>query len=323
MLGRVDLAYIGSGAQEPAVSLGEDPRIRLHRLIASRGVHRLRAYVRARRMGVPAAFARGVSPELLESRGLLDAGRYERIVADGPTAAAALILLDHLEQVVYNAHNLESELRPKLDGFRREFGSTELLRRFEQGLFERSVETWLPSTRDITGARVFAPTARLRLIPNVIDVGAVAPVSRSGERRLVFVADFTYEPNRNGLRFLLRDVMPRVHEREPRARVAIVGRGVGRSEASRPGVESGDCLDSVQPAYEASDCAVVPLLENSGSPLKLIEGMAYGLPVVSTSVAGRGLGAARPGVHYLEADMPSNSRMRSSGCSRRKGGTSG
>jgi glycosyltransferase involved in cell wall biosynthesis len=46
---------------------------------------------------------------------------------------------------------------------------------------------------------------------------------------------------------------------------------------------------------------VVPLLEGGGSPLKFIEGLAYGLPVVATPRAAAGIDG-RAGVHYLEAE---------------------
>ncbi|MGZ4200463.1 MAG: glycosyltransferase, partial [Thermoleophilaceae bacterium] len=40
------------------------------------------------------------------------------------------------------------------------------------------------------------------------------------------------------------------------------------------------------------------------SPLKFVEALAYGLPVVATSHAAAGLEAARAGEHYREADGP-------------------
>jgi polysaccharide biosynthesis protein PslH len=44
---------------------------------------------------------------------------------------------------------------------------------------------------------------------------------------------------------------------------------------------------------------VVPITEGAGSPIKFIEALAYGVPVVATPTAARGLDVA-PGVHYSE-----------------------
>ena len=48
----------------------------------------------------------------------------------------------------------------------------------------------------------------------------------------------------------------------------------------------------------------MPLLTGGGSPLKFVEALAYGLPVVATPHAAAGLEAARAGEHYREADGP-------------------
>ncbi len=50
-------------------------------------------------------------------------------------------------------------------------------------------------------------------------------------------------------------------------------------------------------------CAVVPLLQGGGTPLKFVEALAHGLPVVATTRAAAGL-AAVDGEHCLLADGP-------------------
>ena len=78
--------------------------------------------------------------------------------------------------MVYSAHNLESAV-PDRTGAR---GSA--CEAFERRLLERSAETWMPSRRDLEGARALAPAARLRLVPNVVDVAAVEPRRRRAAR---------------------------------------------------------------------------------------------------------------------------------------------
>jgi glycosyltransferase involved in cell wall biosynthesis len=48
-------------------------------------------------------------------------------------------------------------------------------------------------------------------------------------------------------------------------------------------------------------CAVVPLRSGGGSPLKFIEALAYGVPVVATPRAAAGLRVS-PGEHYVQAE---------------------
>ena len=84
-------------------------------------------------------------------------------------------------------------------------------------------------------ARELCPDANLRYVPNVVDVAAITPVAPAvGERRALFVASFSYVPNRNGLRFLLDEVFPLVWTQLPDARLALVGGGLEQPPSARP-----------------------------------------------------------------------------------------
>ena len=158
------------------------------------------------------------------------------------------------------------------------------------------------SEADIAAARELCPGARLRYVPNVVDVAAIEPVRRlAGERRAVFVASFAYEPNRNGLRFLLDEVFPRVWAELPDARLTLVGGGLEEPPARDPRVEAIGFVDGSRTAYASARCAVVPLLQGGGTPLKFVEALAYGLPVIATPRAAAGLDV-RDGEHCLLAE---------------------
>lgn len=296
----VEVAYVEFDGTDPDSTLESDPRISLVRLQASRGLRRAVSYGRARAAGVPRSLARGVSAELVAAgRG---AHAYDRVVADGPTAAAALILVGADEGVIYNAHNVESGFRATLSSVRRDYGSPERLRRFEQNLISRALETWLPSRQDVRSAQVLAPEGRFRYVPNVVDVAAIDVVPRARSSRVLFVADFSYEPNANAARFLVDEVMPRLWARVPAAELALVGRDLELRPPTDPRIHVRGFVPSLDEEYGKAACVVVPLLQGGGSPLKMIEAMAFGLPVVATPLAGAGLEEALAGVHYLEAD---------------------
>ncbi|MGH2853386.1 MAG: glycosyltransferase family 4 protein, partial [Solirubrobacteraceae bacterium] len=233
-----------------------------------------------------------------------------RVIADGPVAAAALRRLGRTRPVIYNAHNFESGFRHELSGAGRVgsangMGSARALRAFEGALLERAHESWMASEADVASARELRPTARLRYVPNVVDVAAIAPVQPlQQEQRAIFVANFAYEPNRNGLRFLLGEVLPRVWAQLPGAQLALVGAGLeGREDPQDPRVETLGFVEDLRGVYARACCAVVPLLQGGGTPLKLIEALAYGLPVIATPRAVAGL-TVRDGKHCLIADGP-------------------
>jgi glycosyltransferase involved in cell wall biosynthesis len=299
--GDLDVLYVRFGADEPDAAVGAIPGIGLHAVEPSRGPRRARAYVGARLRGVPGPLARGISPELREAATRLADDR--RVIADGPLAAAALAGLAQHRPVIYNAHNFESGFRHELDERRVvRFFANRTLRSFERRLLRRSAESWMVSEADMASARELCPQARLRYVPNVVDVSAIEPiVPLSAEPRAIFVASFFYEPNRNGLRFLLQEVFPRVWAQLPQARLALAGAGLQRPPSQDARVETLGFVEDLHSAYASARCAVVPLLQGGGTPLKLIEALAHGLPVIATSRAAAGL-ALRDGEDCLLAD---------------------
>lgn len=298
----VEIAYIEFDGSRPSATLRSERRLSLRKLEASRGPSRAAVYARARMAGIPRGFARGISRELMT--GAEVGRRFERVVADGPIAAAALLLLARSRRVVYNAHNLESGFRSGLSTGQRDYGDPERLQAFERKIMTGASETWLPTFRDMREAATVAPGATLRYVPNVVDVRAISPVPPSGAGRVLFLADFSYEPNRNAARLLVHDVMPRLWKINPAARLALVGRSPEFSDDVDRRIEVLGFVEDLDGQYAMSDCAVVPLLEGGGSPLKLIEALAYGLPVVATPLAASGLEAAKAGIHYVEAYGP-------------------
>lgn len=299
--GPLTLLYARFGEDRPDAAFAAIDGIELREAVPSRGARRLLAYAAARARGVPDGFARGVSPELCaEATRLAGELGAARVIADGPIAAAALAPLARRRAVIYNAHNFES-------GFRHEFergagADHGAMRRFERGLLERASESWMVSDADLRAARELCPAARLRYVPNVVDVAAIDPVvPRAGEQRAIFVASFTYEPNRRGLAFLLEQVMPRVWQRLPRATLALVGAGLRQPPSRDPRVETLGFVEDLRAAYASASCAVVPLLQGGGSPLKFVEALAYGLPVLATPRAAAGLDV-RDGEDCLIAD---------------------
>ncbi len=302
--GGLDLLYVRFGASEPDTTFKAIPGVELHKVIPSRSLQRLFSYGAARLQGVPDGFARGVSRELTsETERLAEHPDRGRVIADGPIAAAALAPLAHKRPLTYNAHNFESGFRHELDTAAvARIGSHRALRSFERRLLARSYESWMVSKADIAAARELCPSARLRYAPNVVDVASISPVTPAvDERRAIFVASFAYEPNRNGLRFLLDEVFPRVWSELPDARLTLIGPGLEQPPCEDPRVEALGFVDDLGAAYASASCAVIPLLQGGGTPLKFVEALAYGLPVIATPRAAAGLDV-RDSEHCLIAE---------------------
>jgi glycosyltransferase involved in cell wall biosynthesis len=298
----LDLLYVPFGAAEPDQAFRSIPGIELHEVRPSRGLARIGAYAKALIGGVPPALARAVSSELVRAaKELAGDPKRGRVIADGPTAAAAMLGLAARRAVVYNAHNLESAFRHELEGTSAR--EHRMLEKFETRVLSHFAESWMVSDADLAGARRMCESARLRYVPNVVDVSAIRPLQGAGEgsMRALFIASFSYEPNRVALAFLAEQIMPLVWSSLPQARLAVVGPGLEGPLPEDPRIELRGFVDDLRAEYERACCAVVPLLQGGGSPLKLVEALAYGMPVVATPRAAAGL-ALHDGLDCVIAD---------------------
>jgi glycosyltransferase involved in cell wall biosynthesis len=298
--GPVDLVYGAFGAAEPDPAYNAITAVQMHRVERPGTLARLPAYLRARMRRVPDDFARGIWPGVA-SRAATLAGEDPavRLIAEGPVAAAGLLSVAASRPAIYDAHNLESAFRHRLEDSP---GSAASLRRFEALLLRSFAESWMVSPADLEGAAELAPGARLRLVPNVVDVAAIEPVPpRRGERAVLFVANLSYEPNRNALGFLSDEVMPALWQRAPEVELLIAGKGSGELRPADSRVRALGFVPDLRDAYRQAGCVAVPLLEGGGSPLKFVEALAYRVPVAATPKAAAGL-KVRAGEHYVEGE---------------------
>jgi len=301
--GPVDVLYPALDASEPSPEYRAIPGVAFHPVEPSRGFSRGLAFAMAIVRGVPPGFARGVSAEMLSAvEELAETPERGRVIADGPISSALTERLARRRPVIYNAHNLES-------AFRREAGahgdplSGWTLERFERRVLRHVAEAWMVSRKDMEGSLELAPDTPVKIVPNVVDVTAITPVAPAGQQRVLLVADYRWPPNTEGAGFLQESVLPLVWERLPKARLMLVGRGLPEGFAKDERIEVQGFVDDLADAYRSADCVVVPLLTGGGSPLKFVEALAFGLPVIATAHAAAGLDI-QAGHHFLQASSP-------------------
>ncbi len=141
-------------------------------------------------------------------------------------------------------------------------------------------------------------------IANGVDTSYYTPPAAwPGGRDLLFVGSYRHTPNQDGMRFFLRDVFPLIQRQAADARLYIVGDGpwVDMPEAHNPAVTCTGFVEDTRPYLAHCATAVAPILAGSGTRIKILEALAAGIPVVSTSVGCEGI-EARPGEDVLIAD---------------------
>jgi hypothetical protein len=140
--------------------------------------------------------------------------------------------------------------------------------------------------------------------PNGVDSEFFAPVDKPYDPdRIVFVGRMDYYPNQECMFRFCAEVMPRLRERRPATTLAIVGADPSpavRELGKLPGVTVTGSVPDVRPYLHDAALMVAPLNIARGTQNKILEGMAAGVPVVSSVVAAGGVDAVAP-EHLLTA----------------------
>jgi glycosyltransferase involved in cell wall biosynthesis len=108
----------------------------------------------------------------------------------------------------------------------------------------------------------------------------------------VFTGGMNYPPNTDAALTLIRTVMPRVWATAPDTRLAIVGRDPTSdllAMATDARVTVTGFVEDVRPHLEDATVFAAPLRFGAGIQNKLLEAMAFELPVVASSIAADGL----------------------------------
>jgi glycosyltransferase involved in cell wall biosynthesis len=178
---------------------------------------------------------------------------------------------------------------------------------------------WLRGTADIsladatwrtsTGARnvVHVPPFALDLGPAPDAAEQRSPPARTGVPRVIFLGALDIATNTDAVTWLIERVWPRVAAGHPDVVLDVVGRGpsaeLTRRLAGLTRVRLAADVPDVRPYLAAAQVAVNPAVSGSGVNIKVIEYLDAAIPLVSTSLATRGL-PLRAGTDLEVQDTP-------------------
>jgi len=178
--------------------------------------------------------------------------------------------------------------------------------RFENQLINKADLVLTISNRERDQITEKHQNKKIRLVPNGVDCDHIRPLPMANDRDLLFVGILDYLPNIDGILFFVQKVLPSLRQKYPHLIFWVVGRNpvpeVMRLQGVN-GVEVTGEVPELEPYYRRCRVCVVPLRAGSGSRVKILEAMAYGRPVVSTSLGCEGLDVEHQ-KHLFIADTP-------------------
>ncbi len=182
------------------------------------------------------------------------------------------------------------------------------LRREELGTYRGADGVYLCSRADQRRLLSEAPGVRTAVVPNAADVDYYQPRPADPPpdgRTLVYFGLLSTVPNVDAVVHFVQEIWPLIAAAHPDARLKIIG---GRPPPSLlalvgPRIELTGFVPDSRPHLAAAAAVVVPLRLGGGTRLKIVEAMAMGKAIVSTTLGAEGIDAT-PGRDILIADEP-------------------
>jgi polysaccharide biosynthesis protein PslH len=161
------------------------------------------------------------------------------------------------------------------------------------------------SSTDEAEMRKMGCTARLFSCITGVDVQDYRqkPGLPDKNNSVFYFGSMDWLPNQEAVAWFLENCWDKVIRTVPYAKLIIAGRGMPLHffHITRPNVSIVENVENGRNFYHQHQVMIVPLWSGSGLRIKIIEGMAYGKAIVSTSVGAEGIGCT-DGKNILIAD---------------------
>ncbi|MCU0491331.1 MAG: glycosyltransferase family 4 protein [Chloroflexaceae bacterium] len=152
------------------------------------------------------------------------------------------------------------------------------------------------------------PTQPFPVIPIAVDAQGEPPVQREANPRTILsMATMFWPPNIDGVLWFANEVYPLVQQAVPDVQFVIAGarppQRVQRLAEQNPSINVTGYVEDPLPYMQASAALIVPVRAGGGMRVKILEALARGMPIVSTTIGYEGIDLT-PGEHLLVGDTP-------------------
>jgi GT2 family glycosyltransferase/glycosyltransferase involved in cell wall biosynthesis len=201
-------------------------------------------------------------------------------------------------------HFLREESEARLTRDREVQRKAQVTQQLEYELIDQSDETWTVSSVEQQLLQQKWPNKSIQLVSNIVDVpGSKTPFAL--RRDWLFIGGFQHRPNIDAVLFFVQRIYPLVSEHLRDAKFYIIGEKAPPeivALATERIIVAGLQTD-VRPFFDSVKLSVAPLRFGAGVKGKINQSMAFGVPVVATSLAVEGT-ALNNREEILVADEP-------------------
>lgn len=233
--------------------------------------------------------------------------------------APLLVFEDHNAEYILQRRAFETDLHllRRWPGALYSFIQWRKLRRYEAHVCRSADRVIAVSEADRDALRDLAGDLPLTVVPNGIDLEfyrSEAPADQPiRPMALVFTGKMDFRPNVDAVLWFGQEVLPLIRRDLPEAHFYVVGQKPHpRLDALKddPAVTITGAVPDVRPYIRGAALYVVPLRIGGGTRFKILEALALGKPIVSTSLGCEGFPELRDGENIAIADTPQEFAIR-------------
>jgi len=208
--------------------------------------------------------------------------------------------IEYLGYQTYTAQTAMPFLRPML------YIDVIKLKFWEKLFWKKADHLVTMSAEDRDWIKRMVPQAQVSTVANGIDVEYFkdTPVKRPKTPTVLFVGNYKWLPNVDAAKYIAYEIWPDIHRQIPNSELKIVGRDATDAILKLnkiPGVKVIGEVGDIREALGSAHVMLAPIRNGRGTRYKILEAMAAGLPVVSTSLGIEGI-RAKDGVNALIRD---------------------
>ena len=182
------------------------------------------------------------------------------------------------------------------------------VRTLERTIMKRFDRVFTLSDYDRNYLLAMAPGLNVRVMPYPAGLDITEAIYERREKTILFLASYKYlRRNTDAALYFYHEIFPRIRKVIPDARFIAAGYGPPEdllnlqetdSHVSVPGF-----VDDIDECYKTASVFVAPILVGGGIIVKVLDALAAGTPVVTTTYGNEGVGAV-PERDLLVADDP-------------------
>ena len=176
---------------------------------------------------------------------------------------------------------------------------------YEVNIIDRFQKSILVSRKDADF--ISRSSQKIEIIPVVINTNIFKPSATTRNKsivKIIFSGRMAYDPNICAVLWFVKNCWDRIHQAFPTTKFIVAGADATTeiiNLGNARNIEIAGYVESMIDTISQADIAVVPMQSGSGMQTKILEAMACGLPVVSTTL-GLGVIKAIDGQSVMVAD---------------------